>query len=116
MITIDSLIAAGYSAHKQDEPMANDTFYQKVIVANDVKLYFLNFTIWFFSKHLRAHALGDRVSCESRLYLPAANTLVGSTGFTLALSLELTATIAGAEMFYAGAYERFHCVPDLLNN
>lgn len=109
------LLKAGYRQHPCDNPIANNTFYQKVIRSGENKLYFINVTLWYFDKYYPTRDLQTKASCEARLYLPEANQLVGSAGFTLALHLEMTATIDEIEAFYATAYRSLGCVPDLHN-
>lgn len=116
MLDVSALLEAGYRPHKCDNQVADNTVYQKVIRSGVEKLYFVNVTFWYFDKHYPDRCAHTMASCEARLYLPEANPLVGSAGFTLALHLEMTATVAEIEAFYATAYKAMQCVPDLHNN
>jgi hypothetical protein len=118
MITADQLLAAGYRAFKQDNAVADNLLYQKRIRDGEATLYFLNVTIWNFGKHFpdRVKTNSVQVSCETQLYPPESDQLVGSGGFKLELSLQDTATIEEMERFYDHAYRAMSCVPDLHNN
>jgi hypothetical protein len=109
-------LEAGYRAHRTDNYVANNTFYQKVIRDGGAKLYYLNVTFWYFEKAFPGRGAKTQISCEARLYWPAENTLTGSAGFQLELYLEDTTTVAKIEAFYAFAYRALQCVPDLHNN
>lgn len=116
MLDVSALLEAGYRQHKCDDRIANNTFYQKVIRSGEEKLYFLNVTFWYFDTYYPTKGLQTKASCEARLYLPEDNSLVGATGVTLELHLEMqTATVAEIEAFYATAYKALGCVPDLHN-
>lgn len=125
MINVEQLIAAGYRRYVTDNEVANNEAYSKWIVRGDDKLFALELTFYYFAQHFpdrglriggdRVQPLGTRASAKAHLYIESENTLVSTSGFTLEMSLEPTATIEELEGFYRNAYDRLGCVPDLHN-
>jgi len=117
MIIKEDLIAAGYKPFPSSKTVCDNTGYQKAFRGADGKnLYFVEVYLWYFAKHFPDRGGPEiSLSCEARLYLPEGNPLVGSSGFTVTLHLDSTATIPAIETFYANAFAALDCVPDLHN-
>jgi len=107
MITAETLIAAGYQKYKS--PTDIGALFQKVIWEDNKvggkKAYFINFEESHYGRFVSKAFHVDVVFYRED----------GAT-FELRFHLTSESTVESVEAFYASAYIRLNCCPDLDNN
>jgi hypothetical protein len=119
MINKQDLLDKGYkefTCHGIENKTCDNVLYGKTFFSNDIKLYFIHFKIWYFSKYYSVSNIQDCVSSETYFYIPI--TFKADEFYTVHFKplIEHNITVQEVEKLFQSAYEKLGCVPDIHNN
>ena len=107
----NELVSLGYKRYPHHKSEV-DAFYQKTIIRDGIKDYFINIEVYDFKTGKEALRYINRIDlvASAKFYRNAEDTL----GFDV--SVPVANNLRQVEEFFREVFFKFNCVPDIHNN